>query len=306
MLSSARTVPGVARSESAAQRSEPSATQIEARLQKQTLASQRKRRIANQTAIAVGRALLVVVILGGWSLASGRWLDAEAISSPAAVLTALRELIVSGRLWPELAETLAEVFAGYFAGALGGAALAFLFATMPSAERVLRPFLLAAYSIPKIALAPLIVMWFGLGIAPKMILAGMFVFFIVFMNAVAGIQTVNHQLVTVLKVMGAGRFAILRKIVLPTMLPFLLLGLRVAIPEAMTGAVIGEFISGSRGLGYLINSAANELNMAVSFAALIALVVVVAIADFVLGMIERILPWQPLAGQKNRVGARQR
>jgi NitT/TauT family transport system permease protein len=308
MLSRAPTVPGVAQGGAAARRSERSATlsDVEVRLHEQTLASQRKRRIVNQTMVAVGRALLIVVVLGGWSLASGRWLDAGTISNPLAVLAALRELIVSGRLWPELGETVAEVFTGYFAGAIGGAVLAFLFAVVPSAERVVRPFLLGAYSIPKIALAPLIVMWFGLGIAPKMILAGMFVFFIVFMNAVAGIQSVNHQLVRVLKVMGASRFAILRKIVLPTMLPFLLLGLRVSIPEAMTGAVIGEFISGSRGLGYLINSAANELNMAVSFAALIVLVIVVGIADFVLGTIERILPWQPPGSQSDRVGARQR
>lgn len=273
--------------------------QIEARLHAQVLAAQRKGRIANHTIVAVGRAVLIVVILAGWTFASGRWLDAETVSNPLAVFAALEDLIASGRLWPQLWQTIAEVFAGYFAGAIAGAALAFGLAMAPSAERVLRPFLLALYSIPKIALAPLIVMWFGLGIAPKIILAGMFVFFIVFMNAAAGIQTVNRQLVTILQVMGSGRLAIMRKVLLPTMIPFLLLGLRISIPEAMTGAVIGEFISASRGLGYLIYSASNEMNMAVSFAAIVVLVLVVAAADFALGILERMLPWQPMSNEQS-------
>ena len=165
--------------------------QIEANLHKQALAAQRTDRIVDRSAIAVGRAILIAMILGLWAYASGRWLDAESVSDPMSVVAALADLIVTGRLWPQLWQTVVEVFAGYFAGAIAGAALAFGFAMMPGAERVMRPFLLALYSIPKIALAPLIVMWFGLGITPKIILAGMFVFFIVFMNAVAGIRSVN-------------------------------------------------------------------------------------------------------------------
>lgn len=284
----------------------PDSTIIEARLHEQAMVEQHRRRAADRTIVAVGRAVLIVVVLGAWAFASGRWLDADTVSNPGAVLTALWQLVASGRIWPELGQTLAEVFTGYLAGAAAGAALAFAFAALPSAERVLRPFLLVAYSIPKIALAPLIVMWFGLGIAPKMILAGMFVFFVVFMNAIAGIQGVNRQLVTILQVMGAGRLAIIRKVVLPTMLPFLLLGLRISIPEAMTGAVIGEYISASHGLGYLIYSASNELNMPVSFAALVVLVLVVAVADFTLGVVERNLPWRPMQDQAARTGARRR
>lgn len=281
-------------------------TQTESHLHEQALRAQRSSRIADRTIVAVGRSMLIVAIIGGWALASGRWLDAETISNPVAVLGALRELIATGRIWPELATTVSEVLAGYLAGAGAGAALALAFAFLPGAERVLRPFLLATYSIPKIALAPLVVMWFGLGLAPKIILAGMFVFFIVFMNAVSGIQSVNGQLVTILQVMGAGRLAIMRKLVLPTMLPFFLLGLRISIPEAMTGAVIGEFISANHGLGYLIYSASNELNMAVSFAALIVLVIVVAIGDFALGLLERVLPWRAILTPTSRIGDHRR
>jgi NitT/TauT family transport system permease protein len=246
----------------------------------------------DRTAVAVGRALLIVFVLGFWAYAAQLWADTQSISDPISVFTALVDLIKTGRLWPQLEQTLLEVFVGYGAGALAATLLAFAFAMVPAAERVLRPFLLAVYSIPKIALAPLIVMWFGLGIAPKMILSATFVFFIVFMNAIAGIESVKRDHVNILKVMGAGRRALLLKLVLPTMMPFLLLGMRLSIPEAMTGAVIAEFISASQGLGYLVYSASNELNMAVSIAAIVVLVLVVGIADGLLGLLERLLPWQ--------------
>ena len=283
-----------------------SAPGAETRLQDKIRRLDRIAMFIEHTAVAMGRALLIVGIVGVWGYASGRWIDAQSVSDPLSVIFALGELIETGRLWPQLGQTVTEVFAGYVAGAVGGTALAFAFALVPGAERIMRPFLLAVYSIPKIALAPLMVMWFGLGIAPKIILAGVFVFFIVFMNAVAGIQSVNRHHINIIRVMGASRLAILRKIVIPTMVPFLVLGLRVSIPEAMTGAVIGEFISASQGLGYLVYAASNELNMAVSLAAIIVLVFVVAIGDMVMGLIEQHLPWQPAGSKTIRSGLRPR
>ena len=113
------------------------------------------------------------------------------------------------------------------------------------------------------------------------------------MNAAAGIQSVNRHHINIIRVMGADRGAILRKIVLPTMMPFLVLGLCLSIPEAMTGAIIGEFISASHGLGYLVYSASNELNMAVAMAAIIVLVGAVGVCDILLGVVEQRIPWQP-------------
>jgi len=248
----------------------------------------------NRAIVAIGRALVIVFILGSWALAAQLWSDPQSLSDPVSVLSALVELVKTGELWPQLGRTLLEVFVGYAAGALAATLLALGLASARSAERVLGPFLLAVYSIPKIALAPLIVMWFGLGLAPKMILAASFVFFIVFMNAAAGIESVKREQIDILRVMGAGRRALLLKLVVPTMMPFLLLGLRLSIPEAMTGAVIGEFISANQGLGYLVYSASNELNMAVSIAAIIVLVLVVGVADALLGALERRLPWQTI------------
>lgn len=265
--------------------------QVEHVLHEQVQRETRRQGLIGHAAVAVGRALLIGAILGLWAYAAGRWIDHEVVSDPLAVLNALYHLIETGRLWGDLWQTVYEVLAGYFLGAVAAVLLACLFAIFPAMEQAMRPILIAVYSIPKVALAPLIVMWFGLGVAPKIILAGGFVFFIVFMNVVAGIESVNRNHVNIVRVMGAGRFAILRKIVLPTAIPFLFLGLRLAIPEAMIGAVIGEFISASRGLGFLVYSASNELNTAVSMAALVVLVMVVAVSDILLGMLERF--WLP-------------
>jgi NitT/TauT family transport system permease protein len=267
---------------------------LEERLRAQVLRDVHRGGLIEHAVVATGRALLLIAILGLWAYAAGRWVDEQSVSDPVAVAAALYDLIETGRLWPQLWRTVGEVVSGYAAGAVAAVALAAVFALAPVMERVLRPFLVAVYSIPKIALAPLMVMWFGLGLAPKIILAGAFVFFVVFMNAVAGIASVNRHHVDIIRVMGAGRLAVLRKIVLPTTIPFLVLGLRLAVPEAMTGAVIGEFISANQGLGYLVYSASNELNTAVSLAALVVLVLVVALADMALGLLERL--WLPGRG----------
>jgi NitT/TauT family transport system permease protein len=260
-------------------------------LHERVLRDTRRRGLIEHATVAVGRALLIAAILGLWGYAAGRWVDHQAVSDPVAVLGALYELVETGRLWPDLWQTVSEVLAGYAIGVLAAVLVALLFAVIPAMEEALRPLLIAVYSIPKVALAPLIVMWFGLGIAPKIILAAGFVFFVVFMNIVAGIESVNRNHVNIVRVMGASRFTILRKIVLPTAIPFLLLGLRLAIPEAMIGAVIGEFISASEGIGFLVYSASNELNTAVSMAALVVLVLIVAAGDLALGLVERF--WLP-------------
>jgi NitT/TauT family transport system permease protein len=278
----------------AASPAQPAATsnsQVERVLHDLVLRETRRQGLIAHAAVAVGRAVLIGAILGLWAYAAGRWVDRQAVSDPVAVLDALYHLIETGRLWPELWQTVFEVLAGYVFGALAAVLMASLFAIFPTMEEALRPFLIAVYSIPKVALAPLIIMWFGLGDAPKIILAGGFVFFIVFMNVVGGIESVNRNHINIVRVMGGGRVTVLRKIVLPTAIPFLFLGLRLAIPEAMIGAVIGEFISASRGLGFLVYSASNELNTAVSMAALVVLVFVVAIGDILIGLVERV--WLP-------------
>jgi sulfonate transport system permease protein len=255
-----------------------------------------------RAAVALGRAVVLALFLGGWGFVSGRWMDRQFVSDPRGVLAAFEGLVASGRLWPNLLQTLSEVLAGYAVGATLGILLAVLLAVADTAHRILRPFLIAFYSIPKIALAPLIIMWFGLGTAPKVILAAAFVFFVVFMNMAAGVRSVNDDLVRLVHVMGAGRSHLLWKVTLPSSVPYLMTGLRLAIPEALIGAVIGEFISANRGLGYLVNSAASQFNTAATLAAIVALLLIVVIMDVGVSLGERrLLRWRPRNGATSMV-----
>ncbi len=259
-------------------------------------ASRRARweRVRRGVIVALGRITVLALCLVLWTTVSGRWLDHSLISDPREVLAAALDALVSGRLWPHLAQTLLEVALGYAIGATAGLGLALGVGLSETAQRVLRPFLTALYAIPKVAMAPLIIMWFGLGTSPKVFLAAAFVFFVVFMSGIAGVENVNPNHISVARVMGASRTAVLSKIVLPSIVPFLMTGLRLAIPEAFTGAVIGEFLAANRGVGYLINSAATQLNMAASFAAILVLLLLVMVFDVAVSMLERnALRWRP-------------
>ena len=276
----------------------------EQRLHDEVWRRARRREAARGAAIAAGRALVLALALGGWAVAAGRFGERTYIGDPAGVARAFWGLVASGRLWPNLVQTVGEVLSGYAIGAAFGIVVAVVVAFEETVQRVLRPFLIAAYSVPKIALAPLFVMWFGLGVAPKIVLVVLFVFFVVFMNTAAGLYQVNPQLVDVVRVMGARRTDVVWKIALPSTVPYLITGLRIAIPEALVGAVIGEFIAANRGLGYLVNEAANELNVSVTMAAIVALLLIVVAMDIILGAVERrLLRWRPAQGAP--IGARE-
>ena len=273
----------------------------EAALAVRVLSRQQAGERVRRAGLLAGRTLLVGAVLGAWSAASGTVVDAQFVSDPLSVARALAALAASGRLWPNLGQTVAEVLIGYLLGGALGVAVALLVGVVPTAQRVLRPFLLAFYAIPKIALAPLIIMWFGLGLAPKVLLAAIFVFFVVFMNVVTGIFSVSPHLVATVRVMGASRTTLLWKVTLPSTIPYLTSGLRIGIPEAMIGAVIGEFMAATRGLGYLVNAAAAQFNTTVTLAAIAALVGVVILMDGVLTLAEaRLLRWRPRAALAGR------
>jgi NitT/TauT family transport system permease protein len=188
---------------------------------------------------------------------------------------------------------LLEVGAGYVIGALLGLLFAWLLSLGKTFEKIVRPFFIAFYGIPKIALAPLIIMWFGLGITPKILIAAVFVFFVVSLNTLAGIQAVSGDLINIARVMGANRFDVMTKIVFPSALPYIMTALRITIPQAMVGAIIGEFLAGNRGVGYLINSASNQYNTAGAFAGIATLLVIVLVMDWLVSVAERrFLRWR--------------
>jgi len=155
------------------------------------------------------------------------------------------------------------------------------------------------FAIPKVALAPLVIVWFGIYLVPKVVLAASLVLFIVYFNTVAGIAAVNPRMHEAVRVMGASRLALLTKLVLPSAARYIFTAMRITVPGALIGAIIGEFVSSNRGIGFLIAAASSRYDTARVFAGIISLLIFVLLLNAVISRVERHLTrWQPLPETK--------
>lgn len=244
--------------------------------------------------LLLGRLALLAALVGSWEMLSGRVLDPFFVSAPSKILAALHRMILEDELLWHAQLTALEALGGYAMGSAAGVLLAFLATGWGQLYKIIEPFVLALNGIPRIALAPLFIMWFGIGLTPKVVIAALLVFFIVFMNTVGGIQGTSPQLIDLARLMGAGRGAVLAKIVLPSALPSIITSLRIVVPTAMIGAIVGEFISAQKGLGFVINRASFEFQTGAAFAGIAMLLVVVVILNAALSVVERrLLRWRP-------------
>ncbi len=164
--------------------------------------------------------------------------------------------------------------------------------SLPLVEEVVSPFLIAFYSIPKIALAPLFIMWFGLGYLPKTLLAALMVFLIVLVNSVTGIKSISPGLIEVSRVFGAGGLQLARKVVLPGAAPAIMASIRITFSRAMVGAILAEFIAAREGLGFLIVRASRQFDTPTVFAGIMVIAVLVMSVIGLIRLLERrLLPW---------------
>ncbi len=244
------------------------------------------------------RLLPGLVFLGFWQWASGRIVRAAYVSRPTDIALRLVHLFASGEVWPNLLTTGEELLIGYLLGASTGIVIGYTLARKPRVAAVVEPYLLAFYGIPKIALAPLLVIWFGIGIWSKVALSTTMVFFLVFYNVFAGVRAVDRELVNLALVMGARESQLGRHVYLPAAMPAIMLGLRMAIPYAVIGVIAGEFTSALRGLGLYIDYASSTYDPAGVFAGITILLAFVLAANMLAARIERrVLRWQPQAGR---------
>lgn len=232
------------------------------------------------------RLLLVIVLLGAWQAASGPLLDPFWVSSPSEIYTTLKVWALNGHLAYHLSVTFHETLVGFVLGALAGIAFALLVGASETAHRVVDPFVTAVYGVPKIALAPLFIMWFGIGLAPKIVLAAISVFFLVFFSTLRGVREVDQKMVDALRIMGANRLTIQRRVIFPSALPWLFTGLKLGLPYGFVGAVAAEMLASNAGIGYLTQNSAGQLDTAGVFAALFALMAVTTSLNEVLARIE--------------------
>ncbi|GAA1271962.1 ABC transporter permease [Pseudonocardia aurantiaca] len=260
------------------------------------LASARREHLAARRArrlfLLTTRLGIVVVVLVAWELASGTLLRPFYISSPSAVAQTLAEWAANGELWYHGQFTVTAAFFGYLLGAVSGVLVAWPLAMVRLAYRVVEPYFLVAYSVPAVAMGPVFILWFGIGMTPKILIAAYFVFFIVFINTAAGFRQVRQELLDVTKVMGASGRDQLRTVLLPSATPFILAALRITLPAAMIGAVTGEFISSNRGLGFLTRDAASSFSTSGVIAGVLSLSAIVLLMNLLLRPLRRALRWQ--------------
>lgn len=241
------------------------------------------------------RAVALLAFLVLWQLAGNVVANPMFVSSPVAVWEQLWAWVTDGTLSTHTWITIQEVALGYVIGVVTGALAGFALASVRLIYDVFEPFMMALYSIPKVALAPLFIVWFGIGIDMKVILAAVSVFFLVFLNTAAGVRDVDRGLIDAVRLMGGSTRDIAVKVVLPASMSGLMTGLKVSIPYALIGAVIGELVASNRGLGYLINDAAAQFNTAGVFAAVVVLTALAMVLNAVVGAIaSRANRWKPL------------
>ena len=195
------------------------------------------------------------------------------VPAPSAVAVAFWNGFAQANYLGHAAITAFQAVAGFVAGSLLGLALGTLVVVFPVAERIVYPYVVALQTVPKVAVAPLIIVWFGFGIESKIVIVALVSLFPVLVNVIAGLKAVDQDRLDLMSALSASRWQILRYLRLPNALPFIFAGLNTAIVFSVIGAIVGEFVGANRGIGFLILQA----NFALDIAAVFALFVVLSI-----------------------------
>ena len=250
-------------------------------------------RVPERRWLPVAQILVGLGILGAWQGIGSIPGVSFYTSTPLLVVRQMGVWADQGVLWVGLWTTVAEALSGFAIGATLGALLGFAFGWIRILGRLLEPFVILFYSVPKIALGPLFVIFFGIGIATKIALAALVVFFLVFFTTFQGVRQVDQELIAISRVLGANRWQALIKIGLPSSAVWVLAGFKIALPNALIGAVVGEFLAATQGIGFLISNASSELNTSGVFAGVLLLVCASAVLTYILKIVEdRALAWQ--------------
>jgi len=204
-------------------------------------------------------------------------------------------------LYFHFAVTLGEAVAGFLAGGLIGIVLGTVIAQFKITERILMPYIVGIQGLPKVALAPLFVVWFGFGFTPKFVLALTATFFPVIINAIAGFKSVERDRIDMMRSIGASRWQTFTLMSFPSALPFIFAGLEIAVSHAMLAALVGEFVGSAAGLGYLLQNVNQSLDIAAEFVVMLLLAAVgIALYRIVVAVKHRVIAWAPEASQLSK------
>ncbi len=241
------------------------------------------------------RAGVVCSFIVSWELfASSGILDPFYSSQPSKIYYDIQAFYSSGALVHHTSVTLQEALWGLLFGTLSGIGLGFLLGEVELLGTVFEPFITALYGIPKLALAPIFVLWFGLGMKSKIILSSILVFYLVFFSTYGGIKSVDRNLVSSVRLMGASRLQILMKVIMPSCIPWILAGIRGGLGASLIGAIVGEYMGASAGLGWMIAYATSFFQIERVMSCIFILLMTGIIFNQCLKYAEnRLLRWRP-------------
>jgi len=258
-------------------------------------ASARRRRVK----VWAARLATLVIIIGGWQLlASAKIVDRFFWGQPSGIVSQLNDWVrhgtAYGSIWVQIWITFKEAVLGFLFGVLAGVIIGVLLGQFRFFAEVLNPYIKVANAIPRIVLGSLFTVALGLGIAAKVSLAAVLVFFVVFFNAFQGVREVDRNLLNNARVLGASRAAVTRHVVIPSALTWIIASLHVAFGLAIIGAIVGEFLGAQKGLGLVIATAQNNFNPDGVFAAMFIIAVLALTAEGLIALLERrLLSWRP-------------
>ncbi|WP_202755853.1 ABC transporter permease [Burkholderia cenocepacia] len=269
-------------------------------LEDESRAAQTRLRRRRQLIIGLRIAVLVIA-LGGWELAARlKWIDPFFFSQPTLIFAQIQDWFVNGTsqgpLLTQVWVTLEETTIGFLIGSVAGVICGIVLGRNKLMADVFGLYIQIANSIPRVVLGSVFVIALGLGMASKIALAVVMVFFVVFGNAFQGVREADRYLIANAQILGASRRQITTSVVIPSALSWILASLHVSFGFALVGAVVGEFLGSKQGIGLLISTAQGAFNASGVFAAMIVLAVVALAADYLLTRIEkRLLKWRPAA-----------
>lgn len=241
--------------------------------------------------------LLRIGVVGGffllWEIAAGRWIEVFLISSPSRIFSSLIANIQSGTLIGHTWVTFQEIGIGFPLGAISGISAGYLFGRSRTLAEVFEPIIIALYGVPRTALAPLFIVWLGIGIWSKVGVVLLLTFFLNFFNTYSGMKQMDREYIDLARLMGAKGFKLTFRVILPAVSPYIFTGLKTSIPFSVIGAVVGEFIASTEGLGFFIRLSAGIFKTADVFVGILVLMLMVIVMNTIAGLIERrVLQWQ--------------
>jgi len=248
----------------------------------------------NPWSVNAGRLGAVLLLFAVWELGAGRLFDIFYFSKPSLIVAHFAKEMVDPGFYNDLWVTGLELVLGYTSGGAAGIALGILLARWRYVARICDPFLLAVNSVPRIAVAPMLIVWFGIGIASKVFLAATLVFFITFFNTLSGIRGVDKALCDVARVQGASEWQIFTKVMLPHASAWILTGLKMSLPFGLVGVILGEFLVSSEGLGFRLNGYATGYNTTGAIAMILIMMFLMMALTAVADRIDaRVMRWRP-------------